>query len=110
MEGRSTWCRRSSRKGRRWSIASSVGICSSMRSRSAAEEAPSSMNWDMPVLVGSLLAIVVSFVWSRATIVGPVLFAWAGAAAGGTVAFVRHYDMANDQVGIDHIVPLAAFG
>jgi hypothetical protein len=68
------------------------------------------MNWDMPVLFGSLLAILLSFVWSRATTIGPVLFAWAGAAAGGTVAFVRHYDMAKDQVGIDHIVPSAAFG
>ena len=39
------------------------------------------MNWDMPVLVGSLTAIVLSLVWSRPTTVGPVLFAWAGAAA-----------------------------
>jgi hypothetical protein len=64
----------------------------------------------MPVLVGSLAAIVLSFVWSRATTVGPVLFAWAGAAAGGVVAFVHHFDPAYDQVGIEYIVPSAAFG
>jgi hypothetical protein len=68
------------------------------------------MNWDMPVLVGSLTAIVLSLVWDRATTVGPVLFAWAGAAAGGVVAFVRHYAPAYDQVGIEYIVPWAAFG
>jgi hypothetical protein len=68
------------------------------------------MNWNMPVLFGSLLAILLSFVWSRPTIVGPVLFAWAGAAAGGVVAFIHHYDKANDQVGIEYIVPLAACG
>jgi len=68
------------------------------------------MNGDMPVLVGSLTAIVLSLVWDRATTVGPVLFAWAGAAAGGTAAFVLHYDPAYDLVGIEYIVPWAAFG
>lgn len=68
------------------------------------------MNLDMLVLVGSLFAIVFSLVWSRAMTVGPVLFAWAGAAAGGTVAFVLHFDPAYDRVGIDYIVPSAAFG
>ena len=64
----------------------------------------------MPVLVGSLTAIVLSLVWDRATTVGPVLFAWAGASAGGVVAFVRHYAPAYDQVSIEYIVPWAAFG
>jgi hypothetical protein len=68
------------------------------------------MNWDIPVLVWSLTAVVLSLVWDRATTVGPVLFAWAGAAAGGVVAFVRHYAPAYDQVGIEYIVPSAAFG
>lgn len=68
------------------------------------------MNWDMPVLIGSLTAIVLSLVWDRATTVGPVLFAWAGAAVGGVVAFVRHYAPANDQVSIEYIVPWAALG
>jgi hypothetical protein len=68
------------------------------------------MNWDMPVLVGSLTAIVVSLVWDRATTVGPVLFAWAGAALGGVAAFARHYDPAYDRVGIEYIVPFAAVG
>lgn len=68
------------------------------------------MNWDMPVLVGSLTAIVLSLVWDRATTVGPILIAWAGAAVGGVVAFVRHYSPAYDQVGIEYIVPWAAFG
>src|SRR5262245_19958680 len=68
------------------------------------------MNWDMPVLVGSLTAIVLSLVWDRATTVGPVLFAWAGAAAGGAVAFVRHFDPAYDRVSIEYIVPSAAVG
>ncbi len=68
------------------------------------------MNWDMPVLVGSLTAIMLSLVWDRATTVGPVLFAWAGAAAGGAVAFIRHYDPGHDHVGIEYIVPSAAVG
>jgi hypothetical protein len=68
------------------------------------------MNWDVPVLFGSVLAIVLSFVWDRATFVGPVLFAWAGAAAGGTMAFVRHYDKGYDQVSIVFIVSSAAVG
>jgi len=68
------------------------------------------VNWDMPLLLGSFLAILFSLVWSRATIVGPILFAWAGAAAGGTVAFVRHFDKVNDRVDIEHIVPSAAVG
>jgi hypothetical protein len=68
------------------------------------------MNLDIPVMVGSLAAIVLSLVWSRATTVGPVLFAWAGAAAGGAAAFVRHFDPARDRVGIEYIVPLAALG
>src|SRR5262245_44662787 len=72
--------------------------------------APGAMNLDMPVLVGSLTAIVLSLVWDRATTVGPVLFAWAGAAAGGVVAFVRHYDPAYARVGIEYIVPWAALG
>jgi|GEM_PF-3705864 len=68
------------------------------------------MNWDMPVLIGSLLVLLLSFVWSRATTVGPVFFAWAGAAVGGIVAFVGHFNPAYDQVGIEYIVPWAAFG
>ncbi len=68
------------------------------------------MNGDMPVLVGSLSAIVLSLVWNRATTVGPVLFAWAGAAAGGAVAVVRHFDPAYDHVGIEYIVPSASLG
>jgi hypothetical protein len=69
------------------------------------------MNWDdVPILVGSLLAIVLSFVWSRSTTVGPVLFAWTGAAVGGTVAFIRHYNENSDQVGIEYILPYAALG
>ena len=68
------------------------------------------MNWDMPILIGSLFAVVLSLVWSRATTVGPVLFAWAGAAAGGAVAFVRHFDKASDRVGIEYIAPFAAVG
>jgi hypothetical protein len=68
------------------------------------------MNWDMPILFGSLAAFVLSFIWSRATFVGPVLFAWAGAAAGGTFAFLRHFDRANDHVDIEQIVASAVFG
>jgi hypothetical protein len=68
------------------------------------------VNPDLPVLIGSLLALLLSFVWSRATTIGPVFFAWAGAAVGGTVAFVRHFDPNYDQVGIEYIVPSAALG
>lgn len=68
------------------------------------------MNWDMPILFGSLLAIVSSPIWSRATTVGLILFAWAGAAAGGVVAFVLHFDKVSDRVHIEHIVPSAAVG
>src|SRR4051812_49370231 len=64
------------------------------------------MNLDLLILVGSVFAIVLSFVGSRATIVGPVMFAWAGAAAGGAVAFVRHFDPVYDRVSIEYIVPL----
>ena len=68
------------------------------------------MNADMPILFGSLLAVVVSLIWSRATTVGPVLFAWAGAAAGGAVAFFRHFDRAADRVDIEFIIPSAVIG
>jgi hypothetical protein len=68
------------------------------------------MSWGMPILVGSLLAIWLSFVWSRATIIGPIIFAWTGAATGGVVAFVRHFEKAHDQVDIQKIVLFAAVG
>ena len=68
------------------------------------------MDLDMLLVFGSLSAIVLSLVWSRATIVGPVMFAWAGAAVGGVWAFVHHYNPAYDRVGIDFIVPSAALG
>ncbi len=67
-------------------------------------------NCDIVVLLGSLTVLTVSFVWPRAFIVGPVLFAWAGAAFGGIIACVRHYDRSYDQVGIEYIVLYAGFG
>lgn len=76
----------------------------------AAEKELRAMNADMPILIGSLFVIVLSLVWDRATTIGPVLFAWAGATVGGTVAFVRHYRWDGDQVGIEHIIPSASFG
>jgi hypothetical protein len=68
------------------------------------------MNMDLPLLIVSLMVIVSSLVWDRATTVGPVLFAWAGAAVGGVVAFVQHYEPAWDRVGIEHIIPSATIG
>ena len=68
------------------------------------------MNFDLAILVGALLAIVCSLVWSRASIVGPVMFAWAGASAGGFFAFVCFYNEAYDRVDILAIIPAAMLG
>lgn len=42
--------------------------------------------------------------------VGPVIFSWVGAASGGVVSFVRHFDWSSDRVRIEYIVPWALFG
>lgn len=78
--------------------------------QTSTSEATDAVNLDLLILVGLLMVIVLPLVWDRATTVGPVLFTWAGVAAGGVVAFVLHYDPRIDRVDIGHILPGTAFG
>ncbi|HMP04196.1 MAG TPA: hypothetical protein PKD86_09620 [Gemmatales bacterium] len=64
----------------------------------------------VPWYLWFFLAVVISLVWSRATTVGPVMFAWSGAAVGGFVSFIMYYDSAADRVALDLILTSALAG
>jgi membrane associated rhomboid family serine protease len=62
-----------------------------------------------------LLAITLTLLWlslgrPRETIFGPVVFTWTGVTAGGLVALTECYEIANDRVRMEYILPAGIAG
>lgn len=68
------------------------------------------MNLDIPILVGSIVAIVMVFVLPRPVIFGPLICAWIGAAIGVSLATMYHYDAEYNRVYIENSLPLFGAG
>lgn len=66
--------------------------------------------FDFVILAVSLFAVLMVFFLPRHLIFGPLILAWAGAAAGVALGMIFHYDRVHDRVDLDRSLPLMILG